>query len=87
MSSLTENSGAPRLPCYARFKDLRASGIVDNWQQLNRLIEDYSFPPGQLLSPNTRAWDIDEVRRWLASRPSERKIIAPRRVIHEREVA
>jgi hypothetical protein len=34
MSSLTENAGAPRLPHYARFKDLRASGIVDNWQQL-----------------------------------------------------
>jgi hypothetical protein len=80
MSSTIE-SGAPRLPHYARFKDLRASGICDNWQTLNRLIADYGFPPGQLLSPNTRAWDIDDVRRWLASRPTERKVVPqPRRV-------
>jgi hypothetical protein len=26
-----------------------------------------------LLSPNTRVWDIKDVRAWLASRPSERK--------------
>jgi hypothetical protein len=45
-----------------RFRDLRAAGIVDSWQQLFRLIEDYGFPSGQLLSPNVRAWDRDAVR-------------------------
>jgi hypothetical protein len=54
MSSINENTG---LPHYVRFRDLRAAGIVDNWQQLFRLIEDYGFPSGQLLSPNVRAWD------------------------------
>jgi hypothetical protein len=87
MSSTTE-PGAPRLPRFARFKDLRDSGIVSNWQQLNRLIADYAFPPGQLISPNTRCWDIDAVRQWLDARPVERKPIAPKRVtIKERELA
>jgi hypothetical protein len=81
---LNENTG---LPHYVRFRDLRAAGIVDNWQQLFRLIEDYGFPPGQLLSPNVRAWNRDEVRKWLDARPVERKVIAPRRVNKEREVA
>jgi predicted DNA-binding transcriptional regulator AlpA len=71
--------GATRLPTFVRFHDLRAVGIVSNWPQLYNLIDDYDFPPGVLLSPNIRAWDIAEVQRWLASRPSERKIVAPRR--------
>jgi hypothetical protein len=55
------------------FRDLRNAGIVDNWEQLRNLVADYHFPPGMLLSPNTRVWDIEDVRAWLASRPSERK--------------
>lgn len=69
---------APRLPHYVRFRDLRASGIADSWQQLFRLIEDNGFPCGRLLSPNVRAWTIDEVRQWLATRPTERKVVNPR---------
>ena len=72
MSSETE-IGARRLPSYVRFRDLRNAGIVDNWEQLRNLVADYHFPPGMLLSPNTRVWDIKDVRAWLASRPSERK--------------
>jgi predicted DNA-binding transcriptional regulator AlpA len=71
--------GATRLPKFVRFHDLRAVGIVSNWPQLYNLIDEYDFPPGVLLSPNIRAWDIEEVQRWLASRPTERKIVAPRR--------
>ena len=70
MSSETE-IGAPRLPSYVRFRDLRNAGIVDNWEQLRNLVADYHFPPGMLLSPNTRVWDIKDVRAWLASRPSD----------------
>jgi predicted DNA-binding transcriptional regulator AlpA len=84
MSSINENTG---LPHYVRFRDLRAAGIVDSWQQLFRLIEDYGFPSGQLLSPNVRAWDRDAVRQWLASRPSERKIVNPPRKQREHEAA
>ena len=62
-----------RLPVFVRFRDLRRSGIADNWQSLGRLIEDEGFPPGVLLSPNIRAWRLDEVEQWLATRPVERK--------------
>jgi hypothetical protein len=61
------------LPQFVRFRDLRSSGIVDNWQQLFRLIEDHNFPAGRLISPNARAWTVDEVTSWIASRPTERK--------------
>jgi hypothetical protein len=76
-TEITENTSG--LPYYVRFRDLRAANIVDNWQQLFRLINDYGFPCGTLLSPNVRAWDREEVRKWLDARPVERKIIAPRR--------
>jgi predicted DNA-binding transcriptional regulator AlpA len=57
---------------FVRFRDLKARGIVNNWAQLDNLIEKYDFPPGRMLSPNTRAWDEEEeVEPWLASRPTE----------------
>jgi hypothetical protein len=71
--------GRTQLPVFVRFRDLRAAGICDNWTQVFRLIEDYGFPSGVLLSPNIRAWDVDAIRRWLENRPTERKIIAPPR--------
>jgi predicted DNA-binding transcriptional regulator AlpA len=70
---------APPLPQFVRFRDLRASGIADNWQQLFRLIEDHNFPAGRLISPNARAWTVEEVMSWIASRPTERKVVKPRR--------
>jgi hypothetical protein len=63
------------LPVFARFPDLKDAGITQNWEHLTRLIDKEGFPPGILLSRNIRAWDIEEVRRWLAERPVERKII------------
>jgi hypothetical protein len=63
------------LPVFARFHDLKDAGITQNWEHLTRLIDKEGFPPGILLSRNIRAWDIEEVRRWLAERPVERKII------------
>jgi predicted DNA-binding transcriptional regulator AlpA len=74
----SDDDAAGRLPKFVRFHDLRAVGIVSNWPQLYNLIDYYDFPPGVLLSPNIRAWDIEEVQRWLASRPTERKIVARR---------
>jgi hypothetical protein len=46
----TLQSEETHLPAYCRFKDLRDNGIVPNWQQLRRLVEDEDFPPGLLLS-------------------------------------
>jgi hypothetical protein len=72
------DTGLPRLPQFVRFRNLREASIVDSWQQLSQLIDRYGFPPGRLLSPNIRVWDIDDVRQWLANRPTERKtIVAP----------
>ena len=65
----------PRLPVFIRMRHLREAGIVDSWQQLGRLIAEYGFPTGVLLSPNVRAFDKAEVERWLANRPVERKKI------------
>ncbi len=76
---------APQLPRFIRFRDLRNSGIVDNWPQLLKLIEEYGFPPGVLLSANIRAWEIDAVNRWIANRPIERKKNPARHSKHQIE--
>ena len=68
------------IPTYCRFADLRAAGITDNWPHLLRLIANEGFPVGVMLSRNIRAWPVDEVRRWLAERPTARKqIVRPYR--------
>jgi hypothetical protein len=72
-----DNKQSVSLPVFARFPNLKDAGITQNWEHLTRLIDKEGFPPGILLSRNIRAWDVEEVRRWLAERPVERKIIAP----------
>lgn len=67
------------LPKYVRFHNLRSAGLVANWQQLRRLQDEAGFPIGRLLSRNTRVWTLDEVNEWLASRPTERKRVIPRK--------
>jgi hypothetical protein len=74
-----DDDAAARLPVFVRFHDLRAAGIVGNWPQLYNLIDDYGFPAGVMLSPNARAWKVEDVRAWLDGRPMERKAIAPHR--------
>lgn len=59
----------PSLPVYVRFRDLKAAGIVQNWQGIKRLVEEQGFPPGVMLGPNTRAWTVGDVQGWLATRP------------------
>lgn len=79
-----DDDAAPRLPVFVRFHDLRAAKIVGNWAQLYNLINDYGFPAGVMLSPNIRAWNIEDVRAWLDTRPSERKkVVAPRHIKEE----
>jgi hypothetical protein len=76
---MSDQQTTPRLPHYVRFRDLRTAGVVENWETLGRLIEDYGFPAGVLLSPNIRAWDVKDVQDWLAKRPTARKIVPVRR--------
>jgi len=63
------------LPQYCRFHDLIAANIATNWPQLIRVIDSEGFPEGVLLSRNIRAWLVDDVRAWLARRPTGRKKI------------
>jgi predicted DNA-binding transcriptional regulator AlpA len=70
-----KQSASASLPVFARFPDLKDAGITQNWTHLTRLINEEGFPPGVLLSRNIRAWDVEEVRRWLADRPVARKAI------------
>jgi hypothetical protein len=65
------------LPIFCRFSDLVEAGITDNWTHLLRLITAEEFPTGVMLSRNIRAWDVEEVRRWLAARPTDRKVVPP----------
>jgi hypothetical protein len=78
--SLLSRSGCPRLPVFIRFKNLKAAGIVENWPHLLALIEQQNFPAGAMLSPNVRAWNIEDVRQWLATRPTDRKVVRRRQV-------
>jgi hypothetical protein len=68
------------LPVFIRFKNLKAAGIVENWPHLLTLIEQQNFPAGTMLSPNVRAWNIEDVRQWLATRPTDRKVVRRRQV-------
>jgi hypothetical protein len=62
-----------------RYGDLRARGIVKNRVTLANWIQNHGFPTGRLVGPNTRLWSEDEVEAWLASRPSEPKVMPPKR--------
>jgi hypothetical protein len=65
------------LPTFVRYADLIAAGIVANWTTLLRLIDTEGFPVGIMIGANTRAWRLDDVEAWLASRPTARKVIPP----------
>jgi predicted DNA-binding transcriptional regulator AlpA len=79
---------SPPLSRYIRYRDLEAAGIVGSWMQLHRMMTAEGFPEGVMLSANVRAWPVDAVERWLASRPIAKKKVPPprgRRRRHERE--
>lgn len=71
---------------FCRFADFQEAGITDNWPHLLRLIANEGFPTGVMLSKNIRAWDVAEVRQWLAARPTARKqIVRPHKLKAEAE--
>jgi predicted DNA-binding transcriptional regulator AlpA len=78
MVRLPDHESPRSLPKFIRFRDLRDAGIADNYTTLARLVTEHAFPPGILISPNIRAWNLDEVERWLATRPSDRKPLPAR---------
>lgn len=56
-----------------RYTDLVERGVVRSRMTLWRLIKEFNFPAGKLITPNARAWDEEEVNAWIASRPSAPK--------------
>jgi predicted DNA-binding transcriptional regulator AlpA len=56
-----------------RYPDLVAKGIVASRMTLKRLIDFQGFPPGVLITPNSRVWDEADVEAWIANRPVARK--------------
>jgi hypothetical protein len=60
-----------------RFVDLKRKGLIGNWPTLRHLQKVHGFPAGKKLGGNMRVWTAREVNEWLASRPSDIKIIPP----------
>lgn len=56
-----------------RFPDLVARGLFNSRMTLKRAIDNQGFPPGILITPNSRAWSEGEIDAWIASRPTARK--------------
>ena len=56
-----------------RYRDLKERGFVKSRAQLKKMIDEYGFPEGKLLSPNTRTWTDQEVVAYYEACPSERK--------------
>jgi predicted DNA-binding transcriptional regulator AlpA len=83
--STKDEAEALPLPRFVRYRHLHEAGIAASWKSLYELIDKYGFPPGIFISPNVRAWDVSDVERWLAKRPSERKAV-PSRWHREREI-
>jgi hypothetical protein len=76
-ASIHADGAAPRLMPWVRYRDLYEANIVRSWAQLSRMIDSEGFPVGKMLSPNVRAWRLDEVEAWLAHQPASRKVPPP----------
>ena len=56
-----------------RYHDLKERGFARSRAQLKKMIDEYGFPAGKMLSPNCRVWTDREVIAYYESCPSERK--------------
>jgi hypothetical protein len=54
---------------FVTYRFLEEEGIMPNRMTLARSIAQLGFPKPVELGVNRIAWDLDEVRAWLASRP------------------
>jgi hypothetical protein len=62
-----------------KYSDLFEMGVFGSRMSLKRGIDEQSFPPGKLVTPNARRWTEEEVLEWLANRPVARKDAPPRK--------
>lgn len=54
---------------FVNYRYLEDEGIMPNRMTLARSIAQLGFPKPVELGKNRIAWDLEEVRAWLASRP------------------
>jgi hypothetical protein len=54
---------------FVNYRFLENEGIMPNRMTLARSIAQLGFPKPVELGKNRIAWDLDEIRAWLASRP------------------
>jgi Prophage CP4-57 regulatory protein (AlpA) len=54
---------------FVNFRYLQSENIMPNRMTLARSIEQLGFPQPIAFGKNRIAWDLDEVRAWIASRP------------------
>jgi predicted DNA-binding transcriptional regulator AlpA len=50
------------------YADLVQVGVVNNRTQLSRLVKNYDFPTGFLISANARRWFEEDVVEWVGTR-------------------
>eukprot|EP01037_Dinobryon_pediforme_P012166 gene12166-12254_t len=53
--------------------DFSEDGTGYSPMTLKRAIDGQGFPPGVLITPNSRVWTEEEVKAWFADRPTSRK--------------
>jgi predicted DNA-binding transcriptional regulator AlpA len=60
-------------------REVIAMGVAGSRPTLDRLIKNFGFPPGRLVSPNRRAWTEEEIAEWVSTRPTAKKAAPPRK--------
>jgi predicted DNA-binding transcriptional regulator AlpA len=54
---------------FVNYRYLEAHAIITNRTCLARAIDRYGFPKPYALGANRLSWNLDEVEKWIASRP------------------
>jgi predicted DNA-binding transcriptional regulator AlpA len=60
---------------WLRFRDLKERKTFNSRMTLKRAIDRGEFPPGCLITPNSRAWTEEEAETYESTRPIARKTI------------
>jgi predicted DNA-binding transcriptional regulator AlpA len=68
---------------WLRFRDLKERKVFNSRMTLKRAIERGEFPPGRLITPNSRAWTEEEAETYESTRPIGRKTVEPDSKIEE----
>src|ERR1700757_4813314 len=70
---------------WLRFRDLKERKTFNSRMTLKRAIDRGEFPPGRLITPNSRAWTEEEAETYESRRPIGRKTVEPSSKLEDRE--